>query len=409
MARLVSFRQSLLKTCYSETLEKFIRIYLVEEETASEFLAQLDLAGLTKEEFACQLVQAYLADPSIYTDLDDDEAEKLTWELFDLILDANPYLDPANMEQIEVPTPKRSRRKRKKLDIAESVQVYQRVKMTLEANIVGQREAVNKVIDSVGRGLLRSDDEVRPICALLLCGASGVGKTELARQLSAALGPDTLIKIDCSEYSESHQISRLIGAPAGYTGFGMPTMLERRLDKDKLQVLLFDEFEKADRTLCNFLLGVLEDGIATTSTDEVLRFRNCVILLTSNLGARQMVQHPLGFAEAEDNGRSVLAVVKKELPVEFVNRLTEIILFGPLTADEQEQVALLEFEKLKRNVQHLVKLTWAADAPRGVVGRVGLKEKGARSIRRYMDGIHSDIARLILSGKIEPGVEFQAK
>jgi len=410
MARVVTFRQSLIKTCYSKTLERFIRLYLVEEDTAAEFLAQVDLSGLTKEEFACSIIQAYLAEPSVYADLDDDAAEKLTWELYDLILDANPYLDPDNLEQVEVPAPKKPRKRRKQLDISQAVQLYRRVRETLEANMVGQGEAVDKVVQAVGRGLLRSDDEVRPICSLLLCGVRGVGKTELARQLAAALGPDSLIKIDCSEYVESHQIARLIGAPAGYAGFGAPTVLERKLDKDRMQVLLFDEFEKANQTLCNLLLAMIEDGVLTTSNDEVLTFRNCVILLTSNLGAKQALQEPLGFGGGGDQQGSVVSFVRKELPAEFIDRLTDIVFFRPLTTDEQERVAALELEKLRKNVKHLVKLTWASDAPKGVVGKVAIgKERGARSIRRYMDGIHADIAEKILSGKIQPGVEFQAK
>lgn len=410
MARVVSFRQSLVKTCYSETLEKFVRIYQVEEETATEFLSEIDLAGLTKEDYALAVVQAYVVDLSIYEGLDGDAATKLSWELYDLIIDANPYLDPGNLEQVEIPAPRKRRQKKPKLDIASAVQLYQKVKTTLEAGIVGQREAVAKVVEAVGRGLLRSEAENRPICSLLFCGPSGVGKSELARQLGIALGPDSLIKIDCSEYSESHQIARLIGAPAGYVGFGGPTPLERRLKSDRLQVLLFDEIEKADKALFNLLLAALEDGTITTSTDEVLSLRNCVILLTSNLGVRQMLQGPLGFQAQADKGDLVQAMVRKELPVEFVNRLTDIVVFNQLTPDEQEQVAVLEFEKLKQSVGHLVKLTWSTDAPRGVVRRVAIgKERGARPIRKYMERIHADIARRILAGEIQPGVEFQAK
>jgi len=383
---------------------------LVEGDTADEFLSQLDLSELTKEQYACSIVQAYLVDPSIYSELSGPVAEKLTWELYDLIVDGNSYLDPDNLEQVEVPTPRKARRRKKQqVDIASAIQVYQQVKNALGANIVGQREAVTKVIEAVGRGLLRSETEVRPICSLVFCGETGVGKTELARQLARALGPDALIKIDCSEYGESHQIARLIGAPAGYVGFGTPTLIERKLDKDKLQVLLFDEFEKADRLLCNLLLAVLEDGVVTTSNDVVLSFRNCVIILTSNLGAKQMAQEPVGFRETGDRGGSILAYVKRELPVEFVSRLTDIVFFRALTADEQEEVAVLEFEKLKENVRHLVKLTWAADAPKGVVGKIGMgKGRGARSIRSYMDRIHGEIASGILDGKIQPGVEFRA-
>jgi ATP-dependent Clp protease ATP-binding subunit ClpA len=227
--------------------------------------------------------------------------------------------------------------------------------------------------------------------------------------LASALGPEALIKIDCSEYTESHQIARLTGAPAGYVGFGAPTILERKLDKDKLQVLLFDEFEKANPTLANLLLAMLEDGVITTSADETLILRNCIILLTSNLGAKKIQQGPVGFGSIDDKAGSLLNFVRKELPVEFVNRLTDIVFFQSLTSEEQERVAILELEKLRQNVQHLVRLTWTSDAPKGVVGKVAIgKEKGGRSIRKYVDRIHADIAEQLLSGKIQQGMEFKA-
>lgn len=408
MPRVVNFRQSLIKTCYSKVLEKFVRIYLVEEETAAQFFGELDLAGLTKEEYAVNVVQAYLAEPSAYSDLDEEMAEKLTWELYDLILDGNPYLDPDNLEAVEIPTPRKTRKRKKKLDLTNSIQLYTKVKETLDRNIVGQDEAVAKVVEAVGRGLLRSEEEVRPICSLLLCGETGVGKTELARQLASAFGPNSLIKLDCSEYADSYQIARLTGAPHGYTGYDEQTVFERYLDESKYQVLLLDEFEKANRSLHNLLLGILEDGTLSTA-HSMLSFKNCVILLTSNLGSKEFTQEPLGFLEIDNRTKSVLGYIKRELPVEFVSRLTDIVLFRSLTREDQEKIAGLEFEKLRKSVQHLVKLTWAEDAPRGVVAKVSVgREKNARLIRKYMERIQADISQQILSGKIQLGVEFRA-
>lgn len=408
--RVTSFRESLVKTCYSKVLERFVRIYLVEEETAAEFLSDVELSGLTKEEYALQVVTAYFAEPKLYQDLEDEQTDKLTWELYDLILDSNPYLDPDNLEQVEIPTPRRTRKRKPDLKkkIEQSVLLYGKVKRTLEEGIVGQHEAVGKVVEAVGAGLLRAESAMRPICALLLCGESGVGKTEIARQLASALGSDSLIRIDCAEYGESHQLSRLIGAPAGYVGYDDPTYLERKLDSERLQVLLFDEFEKADPKLWTLLLSVLEDGLLTTS-HSTLSFRNCVVLLTSNLGAKQIAQGPLGFATVDDRKQAVLGYIRKELPIEFVNRLTDIVFLKELSVEEKEQIAGLELARLRKDVEHLVHLTWTDDAPKGVVGKVLVgKEKGARSIRKYMDRLHSEIAQQILSGRLKLGSEFRA-
>jgi ATP-dependent Clp protease ATP-binding subunit ClpB len=282
--------------------------------------------------------------------------------------------------------------------------------LTMEAalaeRVVGQGEAVEAISNAVRRARAGLQGKNRPIGSFLFLGPTGVGKTELCKSLAAFLFDDehALLRIDMSEYMEKHAVARLIGAPPGYVGYDEGGALTEAVRRRPYQVILFDEVEKAHPDVFNVLLQVLDDGRLTDSQGHTVDFSNCVIVLTSNLGAEIIA----GQAEGEDTEQvrePVMDVVRASFRPEFLNRIDEIILFHHLARSHMDDIvkiqlrdldALLEDRKISLELDDAAR-TWLADKGYDPV-------YGARPLKRAIQRhVQNPLANLILDGTVEEG------
>jgi ATP-dependent Clp protease ATP-binding subunit ClpC len=279
----------------------------------------------------------------------------------------------------------------------------------LHRRVVGQDRAVSAVARAIRRSRVGLKEPDRPVGAFLFLGPTGVGKTELTRALAAALfgSEDDLIRFDMSEYMEKHAVSRLVGAPPGYVGHEEGGQLTEQVRRRPWSVVLFDELEKAHDDLLNILLQVMEDGVLTDSLGRKVDFRNTVLVMTSNIGARKLVSRgpALGFAgDSGDQGcrKEVMDELKKRFKPEFLNRLDEIILFDRLSQPETETIA----GRLLGGVAHrLEDLGVALDAPYEAAALLAKDsfdgDNGARPLRRAIrNRVEEPAAELLLSHRL---------
>ena len=289
----------------------------------------------------------------------------------------------------------------------------------LHKRVIGQNEAVEAVAKAIRRSRVGLKNPNRPIGSFLFLGPTGVGKTELSKALAESLfgTEDSIIRIDMSEFMEPHSVAKLIGAPPGYVGFDDGGQLTEKIRRKPYSVILFDEIEKAHPDVMNMLLQILEDGRLTDSQGRTVNFKNTVIIMTSNIGARLITEKKsLGFAnssdedeakEYEDIKKNVMAELKKELRPEFINRIDDIIVFHKLNDDEIRRI----IDLLLRNVeQRLVEQGLNIKIDKSVkelIAKKGVdKEFGARPLRRAIQNIVEDkLAEEILDGNIKTGVE----
>ena len=292
---------------------------------------------------------------------------------------------------------------------------------TLHERVIGQDEAVEAVAKAIRRGRVGLKDPKRPIGSFLFLGPTGVGKTELSKALAESLFGDenAMIRIDMSEYMEPHSVSKLIGSPPGYVGFDEGGQLTEKIRRKPYSVILFDEIEKAHPDVMNMLLQILEDGRLTDSQGRTVNFKNTVIIMTSNIGARLITdKKTLGFSktnkdnkekeesskkEYEDIKKEVMDALKKELRPEFINRIDEIIVFHKLTDSEiskiidimlKEVTTRLEAQKIKIELEPEVKELIAS---KGID-----KNFGARPLRRTIQSVLEDrLAEEILDGNLK--------
>ena len=288
------------------------------------------------------------------------------------------------------------------------------LKDRLLQRIIGQEDAVNIAVNAIKRGRLGLKDPKRPISSFLFLGPTGVGKTALAKCICEELfpGKNNLIRLDMSEFSEAHSVSKLIGSPPGYVGYGEGGALTDEVRKKPYTVVLFDEIEKAHRDIYNLLLQILEDGSLTDAKGRRADFKNCIIILTSNLGAELMTeQKRFGFyekSESEQNKGSVSQVktkLKSHFSPEFLNRLDEIIVFNKLDrANAEEIITLLLKDVKKLALASGISLSFDKEAI-SYLAEVGYdKVYGARPLRRTITThIENPLSDMMLSGKISSG------
>jgi ATP-dependent Clp protease ATP-binding subunit ClpC len=256
--------------------------------------------------------------------------------------------------------------------------------------------------------------------SFIFLGPTGVGKTELSKALAEALfGEEShMIRIDMSEYMEKHSVSRLVGSPPGYVGYDEGGQLTEKVRRKPYAVVLFDEIEKAHPDVFNMLLQILEDGRLTDSTGRVVDFRNTVIIMTSNVGARDIVEpKKLGFTTAivneakdyEEMKKNVMDELKKTFRPEFLNRVDELIVFHPLTQENINQIASLMLEEVSKRLKNVnIKMT-ADDTVAKFLAEKGYdKVYGARPLRRTIQNMVEDkLAEEMLDGKIQEGDSVQ--
>jgi ATP-dependent Clp protease ATP-binding subunit ClpB len=279
-----------------------------------------------------------------------------------------------------------------------------RMEDVIGERLIGQKQAVAAVSDAVRRSRAGISDPNRPTGSFLFLGPTGVGKTELAKSLADFLFDDerAIIRVDMSEYSEKHSVSRLVGAPPGYVGYEEGGQLTEAVRRRPYSVVLLDEVEKAHPEVFDILLQVLDDGRLTDGQGRTVDFRNVVLILTSNLGSNYLVDPLL---DDEEKHESVMAVVRQSFKPEFLNRLDEIVMFDALTRDELSHIVDLQIAELgKRLAVRRITLE-VSEAGYQWLARTGYDPAyGARPLRRLVQSAIGDpLARLLLSGQVLDG------
>ena len=290
-----------------------------------------------------------------------------------------------------------------------------RMEEEIHKRIVGQEEAVKAVCRAIRRSRAGLKDPRRPIGSFIFLGPSGVGKTELAKALAEFLfgREDALITLDMSEYMEKFTVSRLVGSPPGYVGYEEGGQLTEKVRRRPYSVVLFDEIEKANHEIFNILLQIMEEGRLTDAQGRVVDFKNTIIIMTSNLGARMIAsQGGIGFGDKKEEGLSyqeikhrVMEEVKRVFTPEFLNRVDEIIVFRPLKQKEIEQIVELLMKETKNRLkEHGMDIELTPEA-RAFIAREGYDPNfGARPLRRAIQRLVEDpLSELILSGTFKEG------
>jgi len=280
----------------------------------------------------------------------------------------------------------------------------------LHQRVIGQDEAVQRVADAVIRARAGIKDPRRPIGSFIFLGPTGVGKTELARTLAQTLfdSEDNMIRIDMSEYMEKHAVSRLLGAPPGYVGYEEGGQLTEAVRRQPYSVLLFDEIEKAHPDVFNVLLQILDDGRATDSKGRTVSFKNCVIIMTSNIGSQYLIEGIRDGQIPADVLQQVENDLRQSFRPEFLNRVDDTIIFKPLTKDEIKQIVLLLIEELRRRMEERglgLELTDAACS--FIADKAYDPVYGARPLKRFIQRqLETRVARTLIGGDIEEGTRI---
>ena len=286
----------------------------------------------------------------------------------------------------------------------------------LHKRVVGQNEAVAAVAKAIKRGRVGLKDPNRPVGSFMFLGPTGVGKTELSKALAENLFGDenSIIRVDMSEYMESHSTSKMIGSPPGYVGFDEGGGLTEKVRRKPYSVILFDEVEKAHPDVLNMLLQILDDGRLTDSHGRTVNFKNCVIIMTSNIGARLITdKKSLGFStgseetekEYESIKKEVMAELKKGFRPEFINRIDEIIVFHKLTEEELKQIVNIMIDGIKKRLlDRNIKIEVDSKAKELIIKNGTDVNYGARPLRRAIQTMLEDkLAEEMLDGNLKEG------
>jgi ATP-dependent Clp protease ATP-binding subunit ClpB len=283
-----------------------------------------------------------------------------------------------------------------------------RLDQILHERVVGQDEATALVTDAIIRARSGIKDPRRPIGSFIFLGPTGVGKTELAKSLAAALfdTEENMVRVDMTEYQERHSVSRLVGAPPGYVGYEEGGQLTEAVRRKPYSVVLFDEVEKAHPDVFNILLQVLDDGRLTDGQGRTVDFRNTVIIMTSNIGSEYLIADATADGEVKPDARErVLATMRSHFRPEFLNRLDDIVVFKPLTEREIERIVELMFADLRsRLAERRMTLEVSADARRHIAEQGFDPVYGARPLRRFIAReVETRIGRALLAGAARDG------
>lgn len=304
-----------------------------------------------------------------------------------------------------------------RLSVEESLRLLN-MEEELHSRLIGQEKAVRTVSDAIRRSRTGLRDPLRPVGSFLFCGPSGVGKTELCKALAQVLFGDekAMIRLDMSEYSEKHAASRLVGSPPGYVGFEEGGQLTERIRRRPYCVVLFDEIEKGHPEVFNLLLQIMEDGILTDSHGRTVSFRNAVVIMTGNIGARQMQGAGIGFAEkGNEQARTRMeqelrSQLKQYFRPEFLNRIDEIVVFEPLSKADCAVIVRKLLKEVQQRLQGMgIDLSFD-ETVENTVTQAGFDGRhGARNLRRtVVKQVEEPLSRKILSGELKTGKQYNA-
>jgi ATP-dependent Clp protease ATP-binding subunit ClpC len=285
----------------------------------------------------------------------------------------------------------------------------------LHRRVVGQSEAVEAVSKAIRRGRVGLKDPKRPIGSFVFLGPTGVGKTELSKALAEALFGDenSIVRVDMSEYMEKHSVSKMVGSPPGYVGYDEGGQLTEKVRRKPYCVILFDEIEKAHPDVFNILLQILEDGRLTDSQGRTVDFRNTVVIMTSNVGARMIIEpKKVGFSSEshkkmnyEDMKVDVMSELKKTFRPEFLNRIDDIIVFHPLDMEDIKKIVGLMINVLAERVKQNNVIIDVSDKAKELLAKKGFDPVyGARPLRKTIQSFIEDyLAEEMLEGRVKSG------
>ena len=288
---------------------------------------------------------------------------------------------------------------------------------TLIDEVVGQDDAVSKISKSIRRNRLGIKDPNKPIGSFIFLGSTGVGKTHLAKQLAKQIfgSSDALIRVDMSEYQEKHTISRLIGSPPGYVGYEEGGQLTEQVKNKPYSVILFDEVEKANKEIFHTLLQMLDEGHLTDSLGRKINFKNCLIIMTSNIGVKKLQDFGTGIgfsSNAYSNEEQKKEILKKEMKnyfsPEFLNRIDDVIVFNSLNEESIKKIVDIELKKLMSRLSELKLIFKYDDKLVSHIAKIGYDELyGARPIKRAIqDQIEDLVSEEVLNGNVIEGKQY---
>ena len=410
---------------YCDALDRFIRVRIFTESEFASLVGQARfrnrqeyvrfLLGVCIPEFPAKILPELLNDPQLSA----EEAARVEDALYRLCVDVNPHLE---ISRVSIPVPEAD--EGETLYLVEpgntegpgEPERFLHLEELLERQVVGQRNAVERLARALRRAAAGLKDPDRPVGSFFFLGQTGVGKTEMAKALVRVLypGEDRLVRVDCSEYAQPHEYAKLIGAPPGYVGHGEGGYLTDAVLARGACVVLFDEIEKAHPKLHQLLLQILDEGVLTDSKGRKVPFRDAIIIMTSNVGAREVeeLDRRVGFGvctRCDEMEAESLKALKANFPPEFVNRIDEIIVFRPLSREDALRICEILLEEVAGYLEpRRMEIEFDPEVKEFLVEEGTDPRMGARPLRRTIKRhVLDPLASEILSGRFRPPVRIR--